>query len=560
MDKRLKHLKKHLSSSKKKDYNQQIKDISSIYGFKEFVWDESFSIVQPENLNDYYKKGYFLFFDKKKQICVAISSLDCFLLENTKDFNLDRIFLLHKENFKKTLFDISSEFNTKLAQSYLQETTRFHSAQNVDYNKVVLGFSILFFSLMTLSINLFELINNVIYILQNILKSILFATGAKYPKEHSSDSFTKDFPIYSVLVPLYKEELKTESILRAMTNLEYPKDKLDIKFILEADDLITSKSLGVLDLPDYVEVIKVPKSFPRTKPKALNYAISFVKGEYLTVYDAEDEPEPRQLLKAICAFSKLSPNYACLQARLNFYNANENMLSKFFSIEYSIWFDYLLKGLSRLSMPVTLGGTSNHFKVNVLKKIGLWDAYNVTEDADLGIRLYLNGYKVHMIDSITMEESPTRLTDWLAQRSRWIKGFIQTLCVFTKTKVDYTIFSRTKALVVYIFVGLSTYSFLFLPWLLALLILNLSPAWRFLWLINSLCLVFYMYVTAYFTMSRQNSFVKLNTIKNYFVFFLWPCYFILHTIAAYRSVWEVLKSPFKWNKTPHGNYEKFESN
>ena len=185
-----------------------------------------------------------------------------------------------------------------------------------------------------------------------------------------------------------------------------------------------NKALSIVDLPKYIHVIKVPVSFPRTKPKAMNYAISYVKGEYLCVYDAEDRPDSDQLLKALQAFKELSQEYACVQARLNFYNPNENMLTSFFSIEYSLWFEYLLKGLNLYELPITLGGTSNHFKVSALEKIGYWDAYNVTEDADLGIRLYSNGYKVHIIDSETLEEAPIGLFNWLAQRTRWIKGFI----------------------------------------------------------------------------------------------------------------------------------------
>ncbi|MDN3030621.1 MAG: glycosyltransferase family 2 protein [Candidatus Tisiphia sp.] len=191
------------------------------------------------------------------------------------------------------------------------------------------------------------------------------------------------------------------------------------------------------ELPCYIHLIKVPFTLPRTKPKSLNYAMQYCKGKYVVIYDAEDRPDTDQLLKAVIAFDSLPKEYVCLQAKLNFYNENENLLTKLFSIEYCLWFKYLLKGLSIMNLPVTLGGTSNHFKVDALQKIGFWDAYNVTEDADLGIRLYSFGYKVHMIDSYTLEESPIDIINWINQRSRWIKGFIQTFLVFLAQKDKY---------------------------------------------------------------------------------------------------------------------------
>jgi len=335
-------------------------------------------------------------------------------------------------------------------------------------------------------------------------------------------------------------------------SINYPKSRLDVKFIIEADDQMTIRALAGLSIPSYIHVIKVPCSLPRTKPKALNYAMAFVLGEYLTVYDAEDEPDPEQLLKAVAIFSTLPQNYVCLQSKLNFYNANENFLTRCFSIEYSIWFEYLLRGLSLFDLPLTLGGTSNHFKVDKLREVGLWDAYNVTEDADLGIRLYLKGYKVSMIDSTTLEEAPNNLTDWIGQRARWIKGFIQTIYVFIQAKKDYTKLGLLKIAAVYIFVGLSTYSFFFLPWLILLMYLDLHPIIYYLWLVNSFFSLSYMYTIAYIVTSNGTSPVTLRSISDILVLIFWPLYFVLHTIASYRALWETISSPFKWNKTPHG--------
>ncbi|CAF1580414.1 unnamed protein product [Didymodactylos carnosus] len=197
-----------------------------------------------------------------------------------------------------------------------------------------------------------------------------------------------------------------------------------------------------------MHLIKVPFSLPRTKPKALNYAMQYCKGKYVVIYDAEDRPAFDQLLKAVIEFDRLPEEYVCLQAKLTFYNENENLLTKLFNIEYCIWFEYLLTGLSLMSLPVLLGGTSNHFKLDILQKVGFWDAYNVTEDADLGIRLSSFNYKVWILDSYTYEESPIDIMSWINQRSRWIKGFLQTFLVFLPSymhliKVPFSL-PRTK--------------------------------------------------------------------------------------------------------------------
>jgi cellulose synthase/poly-beta-1,6-N-acetylglucosamine synthase-like glycosyltransferase len=473
--------------------------------------------------------------------------------------------LIKKADFYRILDRDFASDNVLNATNFLTDIDPNSSAKNINYPKMAIGFLTVFFSGMILAINYFSIINNLLYFIQNLLKVILFSRSiAQDPsgeiEPEDMDDKLADFiknhgdklPIYSVLIPLYKEELKAGSILSAIEKLNYPKNKLDVKLIIEADDKMTIRALARLSIPSYIHIIKVPYSLPRTKPKALNYAMPSVLGKYLTIYDAEDEPDPNQLLKAVLAFSTLSENYICLQSKLNFYNAKENLLTRFFSIEYSIWFEYLLKGLSLFDLPLTLGGTSNHFKVDKLKEIGLWDAYNVTEDADLGIRLYLKGYKVSMIDSITMEEAPNNLKHWIGQRARWIKGFIKTIYVFMRVKKDYKKLGILKIFTVYIFVGISTYSFFFLPWLALLMYLDWSPVFCYLWLANSFFSLSYMYSIAYFVTSRKNSLVTFRSLLGITSLLCWPLYFTLHTIASYRALWETITSPFKWNKTPHG--------
>ncbi len=569
---------KHLEKTELLDNEQAIELLVNRYKIPHINWDsKDIKAIDFRKLNHYCQNGYFIFKDIEGNKCVAVNNISI-IREKTFDFSLSyKIFFIKKADFYKILERDFAVVNTVSAVDFLANIDPRASAKNINYPQMVAGFLTIFFATMFLAINYFNVLNNILYFTQNLLKVILFSRSVAKPNSPKEvgvklisnlnndngsiqvepsaaylDDHSDNLPIYSILVPLYKEELKASSILLAIEKLNYPKSKLDVKFIIESDDQITLRALAGLPIPSYIHIIKVPYSLPRTKPKALNYAMPFVLGEYLTVYDAEDEPDPDQLLKAIAAFCKLPENYVCLQAKLNFYNANENLLTRFFSIEYSIWFEYLLRGLSLFDLPFTLGGTSNHFKVDKLREVGLWDAYNVTEDADLGIRLYLKGYKVSMIDSTTMEEAPNNLIDWIGQRARWIKGFIQTIYVFIQAKKDYTKLGLLKISTVYIFVGLSTYSFFFLPWLILFLCLDLHPVVYYLWLVNSFFSVSYMYTIAYIVISNGTSPVIIRSLSDIIVFICWPLYFILHTIASYRALWEIIISPFKWNKTPHG--------
>jgi len=235
-----------------------------------------------------------------------------------------------------------------------------------------------------------------------------------------------DLPIYTIIVPLYKESGVLPLLAKALAALDYPRAKLDIKLVLEADDFETIKTAKALGLESYVEFIVVPKSEPRTKPKACNYALKFARGKYLVIFDAEDQPEPQQLKKAVAMFNKCSAETACLQAPLTYFNASENWLTRQFTIEFNMWFDLLLPTVEKLGMPIPLGGTSTHFRMDALRDAGAWDPHNVTEDADLGIRLAQKGYRCAILDSTTYEEANCEMGNWLRQRSRWLKGYVQT--------------------------------------------------------------------------------------------------------------------------------------
>ena len=233
-------------------------------------------------------------------------------------------------------------------------------------------------------------------------------------------------PVYSVLIPLLREANVLEELVRSLRALDYPAAKLDMMLVLETGDAETQAALLRIDLPGNFRTIIVPAQPPQTKPKALNYALQFARGEFVVVYDAEDRPEPGQLRRALEMFRGRGPDLVCVQAQLNIYNPSRSWLTRQFTIEYSVLFDAILPALERLRLPVPLGGTSNHFPRHALVEAGAWDPFNVTEDADLGIRLARQHLKTSVLASTTWEEAPVDFTTWLKQRTRWLKGWMQT--------------------------------------------------------------------------------------------------------------------------------------
>ena len=250
-----------------------------------------------------------------------------------------------------------------------------------------------------------------------------------------------DYPVYSVLVALYKEAGQVDDLIDSLLRLDWPREKLEIKLICEGDDIHTqaaiNQALKHRNVP-HIELVSVPFQQPRTKPKALNYALPLCRGRYLVIYDAEDRPDPLQLKEAFATFRAGPKNLACLQAPLHIHNHREAWLARLFAIEYSTLFDGLLPVLSKHKLPLPLGGTSNHFKRSALESAGGWDPYNVTEDADLGMRLSRLGYELKTISRPTYEEAPISIPVWLKQRTRWFKGWLQTWLVHMRQPIELT--------------------------------------------------------------------------------------------------------------------------
>jgi len=285
---------------------------------------------------------------------------------------------------------------------------------------------------------------NVFDIVSLILSSLFYggiyvrlcATAASTPDPSAPQARRlrdADLPTYTIIAPMHREASVAAQFVSALRALDYPAAKLDIKFVTEEDDHETFTALQRAGLAPYMEIVVAPAGAPRTKPRALNVALPLARGELLTIFDAEDRPEPRQLRVAAERFAVSGPHVACLQARIAIDNGHESWLAYFFSISYAALFDVINPGLGELGLPMPLGGTSNHFRTALLRRMVGWDAWNVTEDADLGLRFARFGYEVHAIDAATYEDAPVSLSAWLGQRSRWMKGWMQTLSVFLRT-------------------------------------------------------------------------------------------------------------------------------
>lgn len=403
-----------------------------------------------------------------------------------------------------------------------------------------------------LIVPLFWLLQGV-YALPLMFKLVLLLRGAFY-RYPSQDVPSGSFPTYSILVPLYQESRLTIAALsQALLALDYPRHLLDIKLIVEADDDLTIRTITSLALPYCFEMIQVPYSEPRTKPKACNYAIRFARGTFVTIYDAEDRPEPDQLRKAVLRFSA-QPDLVCLQARLNYYNRYENWLTGFFALEYGMWFRFLLPGLLAFGMPIPLGGTSNHFRIASLRQLGYWDPYNVTEDADLGIRLLWYQGAIGLLDSTTWEEAPIYLRHWFKQRSRWIKGYIQTY--FVHMRRPYALWQRCGMrgfIGVQLFIGAPALLYLLSPfaWLMvgALWLLSYHPDAHWLWWVAYSNFWFGVLIH---WLSGSCAVFGWRFYRLLWLVPLFPLYWMLHSCASFHALYQLIYRPYYWEKTPHG--------
>ncbi len=386
------------------------------------------------------------------------------------------------------------------------------------------------------------------------LLSVVFAPRDAYGAVRVADH---ELPIYTIICPLYREAGIVGNLVAAIRALDYPPEKLDVKLVLEADDHETRRALAHLELGPPFTVVTAPPLGPRTKPKALNVALPFARGAFTVVYDAEDVPEPDQLRRAFAAFRASDDRLACLQASLTIDNPADSWLTRMFTANYAGQFDAFLPGLAALHLPFPLGGSSNHFRTAVLRQVGGWDPYNVTEDADLGIRLHRLGYRCGALSSATYEEAPARFRPWLKQRTRWYKGWMQTWLVHMRHPVRlvrelgsagalaFQLFLACNvlaALVHPIFMAGLCYSLLALTPLQAVGVMRSAPVFA----ATLLCGYVSTIALDVIGLTRR------RLLGHAWVLVLTPLYWFLLSLAAWRALFQLLYAPQRWEKTEHG--------
>jgi glycosyltransferase XagB len=368
----------------------------------------------------------------------------------------------------------------------------------------------------------------------------------------------EQLPRYTVLVPAYNKPEVVGDLLGAMAALEYPTDKLQVLLLLEADDDVTINAAKACAKSDMITTVLVPPANPRTKPKACNYGLHFATGDIITIYDAEDLPEPLQLRRVVGAFAQVADNIACVQAKLAYHNGHQNMLTGWFTAEYALWFGYLLPGMMRGTSPIPLGGTSNHLRRDVLDEIGSWDPFNVTEDADLGLRIDASGYHTAVVDSTTLEEANSDPINWIRQRSRWYKGYLQTWLVHMRRpiKLYRTLGLRSFVRFNLILAGTPIIAVLnLLFWFITVLWFLGQPAEvgavfpPYIYFPALSCLVLGNAATLYMNLITLREDDRADLMIPAFTV---PVFWVMMSVAATKGVYQLIRNPSYWEKTFHG--------
>lgn len=390
------------------------------------------------------------------------------------------------------------------------------------------------------------------------LLALILLWRQRHPPSVDTVVLPARLPVITLLVPLFHERKIAAHLIQRLQRLDYPRPLTDIVLLLEEDDRTTRAALAAANLPRWMRLITVPPGTIQTKPRALNHGLTYARGSIIGIYDAEDAPEPDQLHQVARAFAAAPPDVACTQGILDFYNSRDNWLSRCFTLEYAVWFRAVLPALARIGWVVPLGGTTLFFRRAPLEKIGGWDAHNVTEDADLGLRLARFGYRTALLPSVTFEEANCRPWPWVRQRSRWLKGYTMTYATHMRRPIRLW-----RALGAWKFLGVQV---LFLGTILQF---GLAPLlWSF-WLLTLglphplaplVTPVVAILISTGFLLSEVISIALAASAASragHSHLLHWAptlhLYFPLAALAMYKGLWEMISRPFYWDKTSHGH-------
>lgn len=360
------------------------------------------------------------------------------------------------------------------------------------------------------------------------------------------------WPRYTILAALHDEAAVVPQLIRNLSRIDYPRRQLEGFLVLEAHDRATFEAAQAAPRPDWLKILVVPPGSPQTKPRALNHALSFATGELVTIYDAEDAPDPGQLREAAARFSA-APRLGCLQAPLRIRRGGTGLsrfLDRQFAFEYAALFEVNLPGMAHLNLPFPLGGTSNHLRASALRGVGGWDAYNVTEDADLGFRLWAAGWRLGVLERPTWETPPGGLEHWLPQRTRWLKGYMQTWGVHTRAPLSL---GRRGLVSLVMTLGVAIVSAAChaptLAWIASALMVGLhagiAPETPLAsWAVLSLGIIA-AWMGCAVGARRAGLDYRLSDMLTA------PAYWSLLSMAFVHAVWRLILAPHVWDKTAH---------
>ena len=385
------------------------------------------------------------------------------------------------------------------------------------------------------------------FVIALMSKRACFIDGPGTPRSDEA------LPIYSILIPVYHEANMMAHIARSLAAIDYPHDRLDVLILIEADDSETREAAERISWPAFVRLLTVLAEGPKTKPRACNFGLAHARGTLVVIYDAEDQPHPRQLRDAARRFHNALPDLACLQAPLIIDNHKNKWLAAMFALEYRLLFTRFLPVLANCGCIIPLGGTSNHFRVDVLRKTGAWDSHNLTEDADLGMRMAYFGYRSEMITPPTFENAPHGLKIFLRQRIRWQSGHIQTISVHLRQPLramrSAGVFNYTFFILVLLCRLTNPIAHMFVIGYL----LTASATVGFLTpsLIRVSAFVYLFYFTlAYLALGENSRHMRLIYLLSL------PAYWLLIAPATLIALYRMARGQMAWMKTPHRPFRR----
>lgn len=397
-------------------------------------------------------------------------------------------------------------------------------------------------------------------VLATAMKTAAIFASLRHAQPEAPPPQEDELPVISILVPLHDESDIAPRLVRRLSRLDYPSELLEILLVVEENDHATRAALHRAILPAWMCIVTVPDGPLKTKPRAMNHALSLCRGAVIGVYDAEDAPQPDQLRRIARRFQNRGPEVACLQGKLDFYNPRSNWLSRCFTMEYAAWFRIILPGLERMGWPIPLGGTTVFFRRDALERLGAWDAFNVTEDADLGMRLARHGFRTELVETTTFEEANCRPLPWIRQRSRWLKGYFVTYAVHMRQPgllLRQLGWWRFLGFQVFFLTTLSQYvlapvlwSFWIVPFGLSHPVAAALPPLLHHALIGTFLFTEVLLIVLTLTALRLTP-NRLSPLWAPILHF----YFPLGALASYKALWELIHRPFWWDKTRHGQFD-----